>query len=153
MFSKLIGGIFFGAIFLAAGVMKLQDPQSGVAALDAALASAQENSLPFVSDVARILSDAPVTTHQLILAASALEALAGALIILGAFNNCLFRTGVAAAALFLLAVTPIMHFPHGENAQMEQIMLMKNMSLFGACILLLAHSGSCSKTAPKEKTE
>jgi putative oxidoreductase len=128
--TRFLGRVLFAAIFILAGVNKLQDVaktagyvgfglnSSGVTG--AILKHTGFNLAPFYS--------------QLAMAAAIIEVLGGILLVLGAEK--------AAASIilpFLLAVTPIMHWPMkaGQMDEMQFIQVLKNAALAGACLMLL----------------
>jgi putative oxidoreductase len=72
-------------------------------------------------------------TAVFLVAAIAVEILGGLSIILGVWA----RAGAAALVLFLIPATLIFHTEFGQRTQM--IMFLKNLSIMGGLLLLIAH--------------
>ena len=107
-------------------------------------------ALIFVASVVRDLSSATIagaSAHGVPLA-TVLVPLAGILALLGGVSIMLgyrARFGALLLLVFLVPVTLFMHrfwgVPDPQAAMMQQIHFMKNVSLIGACLLIM-HFGS-----------
>jgi len=85
----------------------------------------------------------------ILLIAVIFEGLGGLLVLLGVQP----RTGALLLVLFLIPVTLVYHAfwtLQGQESQMQMIMFMKNLSIFGGLLILLAYGG---KSKPSKSTE
>jgi uncharacterized membrane protein YphA (DoxX/SURF4 family) len=166
--SKALARVALSAIFTLGGLMKLQawEPvrrkgkrSNGIVCQvrsTAGLHKIATSSLPMLSlpqtlaytahGFAKVGLDAalaplgnPAQVIQIALGiATFLEVAGGVLLALG-----VEKLGAALLAVFLLAITPIMHWPvkDGQMDQHEMTSLLKNLSLLGAMLYILS-SGS-----------
>ena len=86
-------------------------------------------------------------TAVFLVAAIAVEILGGLSIILGVWA----RVGAAALVLFLIPATLIFHTEFGQRTQM--IMFLKNLSIMGGLLLLIAHGTGRYALRSLDRTE
>ncbi|CAG9464181.1 unnamed protein product [Pedinophyceae sp. YPF-701] len=126
--TEFLGRVFFSAIFILSGVMKLMTASADAPVL-AYMGAKIENAL------SKAGLDLDLKPHYLYLlyAACLLEIAGGLLVVMRS------SLGPKLLMLFLLSVTPIMHnfwdYQTEEEMQPEMINFMKNLSMFGALLV------------------
>lgn len=103
------------------------------------LMSAVGNKIPNFSDVAGYMAAEGVPAPKIMLAGAIVFLVVGALLIMLGFKA---RLGAALLAVFLVLATYFFHdfwnF-EGQEQQMQMIQFMKNLSLLGAMVFLIAN--------------
>jgi uncharacterized membrane protein YphA (DoxX/SURF4 family) len=131
-----IGRICFSLIFISAGINKVMNWESSEQYLVNGL-------LDFLSHTYNQGWAQGLFDHLLPLSATLL-AIAAAIEILGGlmiFTGLWVRLGAFALCIFLIPVTLIFHsfwWLEGADKQLQMIMFLKNLSMFGATLILLA---------------
>ena len=135
-FIAFLGRICFSLIFILAGINKIMNWDASEQYLVNQMLDVLSKSyhLPWVKSVFdNILPLAPT----LLVIATIAELGGGLLILLG----IQVRLGALIVALFLIPVTLLFHnfwALEGAQAQQERIMFMKNLSIFGGALILVA---------------
>lgn len=111
-YALLLGRVLLGLIFVMSGISKI----TGFESTQQYMAS---HGIPL--------------TAVFLVGAIVVEILGGLSIILGLWA----RAGAAALVLFLIPATVIFHTEFGQRTQM--IMFLKNLSIMGGLLLLMAH--------------
>jgi putative oxidoreductase len=127
--TTVLGRLLLGLIFLMSGIGKAFDAQNTEGYMKAAMTplGIPERAIPALRIVAIVF-----------------EVLGAVLVIAGLWT----RLGAILLMMFLLAATPIFHpfwsVPK-EQFQMQMINFMKNLSIFGGLLIVLARGGGlCS---------
>jgi uncharacterized membrane protein YphA (DoxX/SURF4 family) len=153
VFIAFLGRLCISLIFISAGVGKVIHWPMAQQDLTSALSNMQMVTVgvPWMQDVAAM---ALPFTAMLVAGAACIEILGGLLILLG----IQVRFGAFLLLLFLIPTTILFHdfwYLQGPERDLQMVMFMKNLSIFGALLILLAFgkgtgSQKCHEKPPEK---
>ncbi len=148
-FFALLGRMCLSSVFILAGVNKIFDWQGAEAALINGLCDLL-NYTQGMMQAQDLLQLALPCTPQLLLGGTIIELLGGALLFLG----IQVRFGAFLLAFFLISATVICHhfwYLDGPDRQFQVAMFLKNLSIFGGLLYVLAMGKDSSSSKKQAK--
>lgn len=149
-FLACLGRILISLIFILAAIGHMMDWQGSLQLLSKGLhawAGYAMNMPQLQPIIDQLLAHIP-----LLMGIAVVFMLLGGLFV---FFGVKTRFGAFLLLLFLIATTLTMHpfwFMHAPDRELQMIMFMKNLSILGALLYLLAFGNGCSKAEKKSKS-
>ncbi|HSX12070.1 MAG TPA: DoxX family protein [Rhabdochlamydiaceae bacterium] len=146
-FFSVIGRLCFALVFLYGGVNKILNWNEAEQSLIHGMLDVMQN-VQGILWTQQLLDFLLPHSSELLLAGTVAELLGGALIFLGLS----MRLGALILALFLIPTTLIFHhfwWVIGADKELQLLMFLKNLALFGACLVFLSQKGKPAKSKSK----